>query len=151
MSTVIKKKKRNITRDFFFISNEKDTKCIKMLFTVSFFFSFWRISFVWNLRSLCFCLYEFVGSRGGWLIVHRNIVVRRRRWHSKTLYTVHAAHWLSLESVLSLDVLSVFVSLRFLCLGFVSLSSNVPGCPGASGPSATFEHVQCDPSTVEMH
>lgn len=37
MGTVIKKK-TNITRDFFFISNEKDTKCIKMLFTVAFFF-----------------------------------------------------------------------------------------------------------------
>lgn len=38
--TVIKKnKKKDVTKDFFFISNEKDTKCIKMLFTV-FFSSF---------------------------------------------------------------------------------------------------------------
>lgn len=70
---------------------------------------------------------------------------------TRKLFTQYTPPTDFLLNLLSLDVLSVFVSLRFLCLGFVSLSSNVPGCPGASGPSATFEHVQCDPSTVAMH
>lgn len=46
--------KRNNTRDFFFISNEKDTKCIKMLFTDPLFSPFQqvllRLTCAWKLR-----------------------------------------------------------------------------------------------------
>ena len=128
---LFKKKKRekertkeNITRDFFFISNEKDTKCIKNVIYSHFFFVFvFQTNLVLdqddfcvgNLRSLC--LQQFLGSRGGWLIVQRNVTDRSRRWDF--IYAVKTAHKHPFLS--SVDALpSYFPALCLLCFKFVS-------------------------------